>query len=121
MPKRILIVDDSLPIRAATRRFLEDNSELEVGEAVDGLDALEKVSLLNPDLIVLDLAMPRMDGIQAARKLRERQVRVPIILFTMHAAAVRTEDLSAAGINAVVAKTDLIALQTHIETLLVAS
>ena len=70
MSKNILIVDDSFVIRAATRHFLEEETDFTVcGEAIDGLDALEKAEQLHPDLIILDLAMPRMDGLQAAVKL----------------------------------------------------
>ena len=79
MPKHILIVDDSEVVRGATQQFLESEAGLQVcGQAVDGLDALEKAHSLGPDLIILDLAMPRMDGLHAARALRERKVRAPI-------------------------------------------
>ena len=62
--KYILLVDDSKLIRLATRHFLESHTGFVVcGEAVDGIDALEKASHLNPDLIILDIAMPRMSGL----------------------------------------------------------
>src|ERR1700720_1422717 len=84
MPKCILIVDDSYAIRSATRHFLETQTEFAVcGEATDGIDAIEKTRHLTPDLIILDLAMPRMNGLEAARKLRAMSVKAPIILFTM--------------------------------------
>jgi DNA-binding NarL/FixJ family response regulator len=68
--KYILLVDDSELIRLATRHFLESQTGFEVcGEAIDGIDALEKASHLNPDLIILDIAMPRMNGLQTAREL----------------------------------------------------
>jgi len=71
--KYLLLVDDSELIRLATRHFLESQTGFEVcGEAIDGIDALEKASHLNPDLIILDIAMPRMNGLQAARELRAR-------------------------------------------------
>jgi DNA-binding NarL/FixJ family response regulator len=63
MPKSILIVDDSAAVRTTARCFLQNQLGLEVcGEAVDGLDALEKARHLKPDLIILDLSMPRMNG-----------------------------------------------------------
>ncbi len=118
--KCILIVDDSYAIRAATRHFLEQETEFTVcGEAIDGLDAIEKTEALHPDLIILDLAMPRMNGLQAAEKLRAMSVCVPIILFTMYAEAIHSFDALAAGVNAVVSKTDLSSLQQHVERLLV--
>ena len=120
MRKSILIVDDSSVVRTATRHFLENQTQYEVcGEAVDGIDALEKARHLNPDLIILDLQMPRMNGLQAARELRKLNVFAPIILFTMYADAVRPIDAENAGITAVVNKSDLEALRLHVEVLLV--
>jgi DNA-binding NarL/FixJ family response regulator len=88
--KQILLVDDSELIRLATRHFLESQPGFVVcGQAVDGIDALEKAKHLNPDLIILDIAMPRMNGLQTARELRARMYRVPIILFTWYADAVQ--------------------------------
>lgn len=122
MSKCILIVDDSKVIRTATRDFVEMETEFTVcGEAVDGVDAIEKARQLSPDLIILDLSMPRMNGLQAARKLRAMSVGAPIILFTMYADAVQPEETKAAGISAVVSKMDLPALQEHLEKLLVPS
>jgi CheY-like chemotaxis protein len=121
MPKFILIVDDSEIVRKAVRHFLEDQTSFEVcGEAVDGLDALEKTDYLNPDLIILDLTMPRMNGFQTARQLRARMFGAPIILFTVSAGLIKPEQAEAAGLNAVVAKEDLDGLRIHIETLLTA-
>jgi len=122
MPKSILIVDDSSVVRSATRHFLESETQYEVcGEAVDGLDAIQKARHLGPDLIILDLQMPRMNGLQAARELRRLNVAAPIILFTLYADAVRPHEAVAAGVSAVVDKTDLSTLLQHIEVLLPAS
>lgn len=66
MPKCILIVDDHEHIRKIIRNVLERESGFEVcGEAIDGYDAIEKAQELRPDLILLDMSMPRMNGIQA--------------------------------------------------------
>jgi CheY-like chemotaxis protein len=88
------------------------------GEAVDGFDVIEKSRRLTPDLIILDLAMPRMNGMETARQLRAMMVRVPVILFTLFADVVSAQDALAAGISAVVSKTDLPALNHQIERLL---
>jgi len=120
--KHILLVDDSELIRLATRHFLESQPGFKVcGEAVDGIDALEKASHLNPDLIILDIALPRMNGLQTARELRARMYRVPIILFTWYADAVQPEDAAAAGISAVISKSNPAALQSHVKSLLAAA
>src|SRR3981081_2352096 len=85
MPKSILIVDDSEAIRSVLRTFLESREGFEVcGEAVDGVDAIEKAKEIRPDLIILDLAMPRMNGAAAASVLKRTMPDVPIILFTMY-------------------------------------
>jgi DNA-binding NarL/FixJ family response regulator len=120
LQKCILIVDDIQTIRTAVRKFLESQTGLAVcGEAVDGFDALEKARNLCPDLIILDLSMPRMNGLQTARELRAMSVPAPIILFTMYGDQLRPQDALAVGISAVVAKTDLSILQQQIDKLLV--
>jgi DNA-binding NarL/FixJ family response regulator len=89
--KKILIVDDSEAVRGAVRYRLENQPGLRVcGEAVDGLDAIEKTKLLRPDLILLDLNMPKMNGAAAAVVLKRLNPEVPIILFTMYEDAVET-------------------------------
>jgi DNA-binding NarL/FixJ family response regulator len=105
MPKHILVVDDSDTCRRVTRLFLESQLGLEVcGEAVDGVDAIEKARALNPDLVVIDLAMPRMNGVEATFELRAMMPQVPIVLFTMYDDAVGRALALSAGANLVVSK-----------------
>jgi DNA-binding NarL/FixJ family response regulator len=105
MSKHILIVDDSETCRKVTRLFLESQLGLEVcGEAVDGVDAIEKARALNPDLVVLDLAMPRMNGVEAASVLRAMMPRVPIVLFTMYEDVVYRALALSAGASRVLSK-----------------
>ncbi|MER7400214.1 response regulator transcription factor [Streptomyces sp. NPDC000151] len=80
-PARILIVDDEPAVREALRRSLAFEGYA-TEEAVDGLDAVEKVAAHRPELIVLDVLMPRMDGLTAARRLRASGVTVPILMLT---------------------------------------
>jgi two-component system, OmpR family, response regulator MprA len=80
-PARILIVDDEPAVREALRRSLVfEGYATETAE--DGLDALEKVGAYDPELIVLDVLMPRMDGLTAARRLRATGVTVPVLMLT---------------------------------------
>lgn len=105
MPKCILIVDDFEPIRKAVREFFESQSGFDVcGEAVDGYDAIQKAQELKPDLIILDLSMPRMSGIKAAPILKRMLPQTPIVLLTSHHHALQGYDARAAGIDAVIPK-----------------
>ncbi|OPF80379.1 DNA-binding response regulator [Streptomyces antioxidans] len=80
-PARILIVDDEPAVREALRRSLVFEGYA-TETAVDGLDALDKVGSYDPELIVLDVLMPRMDGLTAARRLRATGVTLPILMLT---------------------------------------
>jgi len=107
MPKRILVVDDSAKVRKALRRSLEDHAGFQVcGEAVDGLEAIEKVYELRPDLVVLDLVMPDMNGVEVASALKGMMPDVPIILLTGYDDKVGKELASVVGANIVLAKTE---------------
>ncbi|MFJ7159318.1 response regulator transcription factor [Streptomyces sp. NPDC101118] len=80
-PQRILIVDDEPAVREALRRSLAFEG-YGTETAVDGLDALEKAAAYEPDLIVLDIQMPRMDGLTAARRLRAAGSTTPVLMLT---------------------------------------
>jgi CheY-like chemotaxis protein len=85
VPKTILIADDSASMRRSVRFLLEHrHAELTVEEAVDGVDAIETAQQIRPDLILLDLAMPRLNGAEAATVLKNTLPETPIILFTMY-------------------------------------
>lgn len=105
--KTVLIVDDNAVIRAPLRRLLESQPEFKVsGEAENGRDAINKAEQLKPDLIILDLAMPVMNGLDAATILRNMLPDVLLILFTAHDGTQVQRLAKAAGINAVVAKSE---------------
>src|ERR1700722_5749514 len=113
MPRFILIVDDNIQLRRVIRVQLESAGFEVCGEAVDGLDAIDKARALNPDLIILDLSMPRMNGLEAARELNRILPLVPILLYTMHADVIRRSQTLPEGITAVIAKTE--SLVPHVQ------
>ena len=84
MTKTVLIADDSASVRLSVRLLLEGrHAEIIVREAVDGLDAIHKAKKSIPDLILLDLAMPRLNGAEAATVLKNDLPKTPVILFTL--------------------------------------
>jgi CheY-like chemotaxis protein len=81
--KTVLIADDSAAMRLSVRLLLEGrHRELVVREAVDGVDVIEMAKKSQADLILLDLAMPRLNGAEAAAVLRNDMPETPVILFT---------------------------------------
>jgi len=101
---RVFIVDDNPSVRTEIRAQLEASGFAICGEAFDGLNAVEQASQLRPDLIILDLSMPRMNGLDAARELRSLCPNVPILLNTIHSALIRSEVSLPEGITEVVDK-----------------
>ncbi|MBK6739916.1 MAG: response regulator [Haliea sp.] len=82
---RILVTDDHAPARASLTQILGLVSKFEiVGQAVDGLDALEKARLLQPDVVLMDVTMPRLDGLEATRRLTAEFPGVKVIGPSMH-------------------------------------
>jgi DNA-binding NarL/FixJ family response regulator len=119
MPKRILLADDNEDMRKVTRWFLESQPTCEVcGEAVNGVDAIEKARTLSPDLILLDYSMPAMNGIEVGAVLRVMLPEVPIILFTSQDTWEIKSAAISVGIRAVVPKTDIGRLAGHLDALL---
>jgi DNA-binding NarL/FixJ family response regulator len=106
MAKCILIADDNDIVRTIIRFFLETKGFEVCGEAADGIDAIEKASQLKPDLIVLDVAMPRMNGVEAASVLKGMMPDVPIVWFTMYKELVGHSLTAAVGVDAVLSKPD---------------
>jgi DNA-binding NarL/FixJ family response regulator len=112
----ILIVDDSAQIRRQLRSYFQQNSNWKVcGEAVDGRDAIHKAEELNPDLIILDLSMPLMNGFEAARELKQIRPQVPLLMFTTFKTSVLEEEAAAVGFAAVLSKSEANSLQVLAE------
>lgn len=82
---RILIVDDQPFVRRAVRALLESQNGWEVcGEAGDGLEAIAKTEELRPDVIIMDMAMPRLNGLEATRTIRRGFPKSRIVILTLH-------------------------------------
>ena len=80
---RVLVVDDQPLVRSGFRMVLEERADLElVGEAADGLEALELARELDPDVILMDVRMPNLDGVEATRQLVESGTRARILVLT---------------------------------------
>jgi len=106
--KRVLLVDDNAVVRSFVRKLFESQSDFEIsGEAENGRDALEKAEKLKPDLIILDLIMPVMTGLDAAPLLKQLLPNTPIILFTQQEGSEVERQAQAAGIDAVVSKSQV--------------
>ena len=111
MAKTILIADDNDAVRRAVCEVCTRDSDFEVcGEAQDGQDAIEKAQRLKPDLIILDFAMPVMNGFEAARALRDLMPSVPIIMFTLYIDTFVKEEARSAGVADVVSKSEHISV-----------
>jgi DNA-binding NarL/FixJ family response regulator len=98
---RVLIADDQVPFAALLETLLADVDEVEVvGRATNGREAVELAAALRPDVVLMDITMPVMDGLEATRLLRERRVASRILMLTgsdFRADAVRAERAGADG------------------------
>ena len=116
MPKTVLVADDSDMIRKLLCRLFETEDDYELcAEARNGEEAISLAVIHKPDLIILDVSMPVMDGLRAAKKLKQIMPQVPILLFTQHAdLKMMFDDVPA---DRVISKTDLVSLMQHVREL----
>jgi len=121
MPSRILIADDSALLRSALRGLFDGIGDYEILEAESGTEAVAKTNECRPNLIILDFAMPGMDGLKVARILQNSLPEIPIVMYTMH----YTEQLSAAALAAgakqVISKSETGSLISKVQELLTPS
>src|SRR5688572_11210423 len=94
---RILLADDHKVLRESMRRALEEQGEDVVGEAGNGEEALELARELKPEVILMDLSMPVLDGIAATQRITSEMPDVKVVVLTMHDDATRTRQAIAAG------------------------
>jgi DNA-binding NarL/FixJ family response regulator len=107
MAVRILVVDDADVSRRMIRAMVHDTPGLSVcGEAENGATGLQKFDILRPDVVVLDLSLPDITGLEAARLMASADPRIPVILFTILQTQGIEDVAKQAGIRAIVPKTE---------------
>ena len=107
MKHTVLIVDDNTLIRSSLRSWIDGNADFQVcGEAENGMVAVQKVEEMHPDIVILDLQMPVMDGLEAARKISNIAPDTAMVMFTMHPSRELLKVAQAVGVRDVVSKTD---------------
>jgi DNA-binding NarL/FixJ family response regulator len=95
---RVLVVDDDSLVRRTLKQVLASYQDLElIGEAANGEEAISEVVRLQPDIVVMDIRMPALDGIAAAREIRVKAPRVKIIGLSEHATGFNTDAMERAG------------------------
>jgi CheY-like chemotaxis protein len=94
MPIRIMVVDDDSTIRMLLRRVLEGHPKWQVCEAVNGRDAVDSIAETAPDLVILDLSMPVMTGIEAAHEISQSRPSLPLLLITVQQVSNQLADLA---------------------------
>ncbi len=107
MPTSVLIVDDHPSFRLSARRMLEADGYAVVGEAADGAAAIEAVRELEPDLVLLDVQLPDIDGFEVAERLRARSGGPAIVLTSTRESSDFGEEIAASPVQGFVTKGEL--------------
>jgi DNA-binding NarL/FixJ family response regulator len=115
---RVLIADDSVPIRSGLHKLIEDHADWVCAESLNGRDAIAKIQLLAPDILILDLLMPVMDGLQAARAINKLLPDLPILLCTSDLPPSLVSMAQGCGIQGTVSKDNCWQIMNGIEALL---
>ena len=107
MPLRILVADDHAVVRRGVRALLESRTNWQVcGEAATGREAVEQVKRLDPDIVLLDLSMPELNGLDATRRILRDSPRTQVLVLTMHHSEELAHQLMQAGAKGYVLKSD---------------
>jgi DNA-binding NarL/FixJ family response regulator len=107
MARTVLIVDDNAFVREALWKLFQREPDLEVcGEAENGREAIDQACRLHPDLIVMDLSMPVMNGLDAARAVKRLLPAVPVIMYSAFEDRVSEQQARMVGISALVSKSE---------------
>jgi DNA-binding NarL/FixJ family response regulator len=118
MIRTVLVADDNPHIRKMLCRMFELEADYNLcAEAENGRQAIELALHHRPDLIILDLSMPVMNGLEAARELKKLMPKVPIILFTLHSDSSNRVGLMNMDVDRIVSKTEPSSLMGHVSSL----
>jgi len=105
---RIVLAEDHALVREGIKKIVEDFADLQVvGEAGDGLELLELLKTLSADLVILDISMPRMPGIEVAKEIKRSYPQVKVLILTMHRMKEYLNDAIAAGVDGYLLKEDV--------------
>jgi len=115
---QVLIADDSMPLRSGLRKLIEEHPGWVCAEALNGRDAISKVQQRAPDILILGLCMPVMDGLQAARAISKLLPYLPILLYTTDLPPSLVSMAQRCGIQGTVSKYNSRQIVTGIEALL---
>jgi two-component system, NarL family, response regulator LiaR len=120
MALKVFIADDSRTVRDVIRSYLEEKKDVQVcGDAENGREALEKALALKPDVLILDVVMPELNGIEVAALVKQHLPSAKTILFTMFGDAVGPNLAKTAGVHIILPKPEgLMNLMTAIDSLL---
>jgi len=103
---RILIADDHEIMRRGVRSVLESHREVDVCEAQNGIEAVQKTKDMHPDLVILDVSMPLLDGFSAARQIKEMSPLTSILIFSLHRTEAFMEVAQKIGVSGYIAKNE---------------
>jgi DNA-binding NarL/FixJ family response regulator len=107
MPCRLLLADDHEIVRRNLREIIESRTDcIIVGEAIDGMQAVQLVRELSPDLAVVDISMPLLNGLDAARQMRKASPGIKILILTMHDAGALIAQIQETGVDGYVLKSE---------------
>src|ERR1700688_4115416 len=103
----VLIADDHEIMRRGIRSFLESRDDIEVYEAENGKEAIDKTLELQPHLVILDVSMPVLDGFSAARQIKKLFPQIPILIFSLDRTEPFMEVAKKIGVSGYISKTDV--------------
>ena len=115
---RVLVVDDHAAVRSEVRSTLQDQGLDVVGEATNGEEAIERAEKLNPDLVIMDVSMPVLDGLNAAKIIKRSHPQTQILMFSGHSIRDFIETAQRLGLNGYALKNEGSSLRDAVDKIL---